>query len=85
MMDGDPTESVSFKAADAKIAKLIDRLLAQNHCPDCIARALAYHAAGLAANSMGSSDAAVMFEEIADNVRENNIPAPERAPSTAAH
>ena len=78
-------ETPSFKIADQKIENLLKRLDDKRVCPCCTARALAYHAASMAEETMGSSEAIEMFEGIIMALREDNVPAPDPLPSTAAH
>ena len=81
----DRRETSSFKAADRKIENLLKRLRDKNVCPCCTARALAFHAASEAEHTMGSAEAIEMFEDIITHLREDNVPAPDPAPSTEAH
>jgi len=71
--------------ADQKIDNLLRRLQDKNVCPCCTARALAFHAASMAEHTMGSAEAIEMFEDIIITMREHDVPAPDRAPSAAAH
>ena len=77
----DVRETASFKIADRKIENLLKRLHDKNVCPCCAARALAFHAASLAENIVGSANAIDLFEGIIDIVHKNNVPAPEPSPS----
>jgi hypothetical protein len=81
----DGHETSSFKLADQKIENLLKRLDNKRVCPCCTARALAYHAAFMAEHTMGSAEAIEMFEGIIIGLREDNAPAPDPLPSTAAH
>jgi hypothetical protein len=81
----DGRETTSFKIADQKIENLLKRLADKNVCPCCTARALAFHAAAEAEDTMGSAEAIELFEGIILHLRENDVPPPERSPSTAAH
>jgi hypothetical protein len=78
-------ETPSFKIADQKIENLLKRLDDKNVCPCCTARALAHHAACMAEHTMGSAEAIEMFEGIIIALREDDVPAPDPLPSTAAH
>jgi hypothetical protein len=75
----------SFKIADQKIANLLKRLDDKRVCPCCTARALAFHAAFMAEQGMGSAEAIKMFEEIVADLREDKRPGADPAPSVAAH
>jgi hypothetical protein len=77
----DRHESPSFKTADEKIGKLLERLHDKQVCPDCTARAMALHAAAFAEYALGSAKAIEMFEEMIAHVREHNVPAPGHGPS----
>jgi hypothetical protein len=81
----DRRETASFKVADQKIRTLLRRLALKSVCPCCTARALAYHAAAMAEQQMGSAEAAEMFEDLLAQIRECNVPAPELSPSTEWH
>jgi hypothetical protein len=81
----DRRETTSFKIADQKIENLLQRLDDKSVCPCCTARALTYHAAAMAEQTMGSAEAIEMFENIIMAMRERNTPAPEPMPSTEAH
>jgi hypothetical protein len=81
----DRRETASFKIADQKIGNLLKRLDDKNVCPCCTARALAFHAAAIAEDTMGSAEAIELFESIIIDMREHNIPAPDPLPSTEAH
>lgn len=77
--------TASFKIADEKIDNLLKRLANKNVCPCCTARALAFHAASEAEHAMGSAEAIDMFEGIISGLHDDNVPAPERAPSIEEH
>jgi len=62
-------ETSSFKIADEKIENLLKRLHDKNVCPCCTARALAFHAAALAEDTMGSAAAIARFEEVITALR----------------
>jgi hypothetical protein len=79
----DDQDTSSFKIADQKILNLLRRLLGKNVCGCCTARALAYHAAFLAEQQMGSTEALEMFEDIMSTMRKRDVPAP--SPSTEMH
>jgi hypothetical protein len=79
------TETASFRIADQKIGNLLKRLADKRVCPCCTARALAYHAASMAEHEMGSVEAIKMLEEIITDLRKDNVPAPDPAPSVTAH
>jgi|SRR6516162_8802478 hypothetical protein len=81
----DGRETTSFKIADQKIENLLKRLSDKNVCPCCTARALAYHAASMAEHEMGSVEAIEMFEKLIAEMREDDVPAPARSPSTETH
>jgi hypothetical protein len=83
--DDDVRETASFKIASHKIGNLLKRLSNKNVCPCCSARALTLHAAFLAEDTIGSAEAADMFEALAASMRERDTPAPDHAASTAAH
>ena len=78
-------ETTSFKIADEKIRYLLKRLADKNVCPCCTARALAFHAAALAEDTMGTTEAIERFEQLIRAMREDNVPAPEAMPSMQAH
>jgi hypothetical protein len=78
-------ETLSFKIADQKIENLLKRLHDKHVCPCCTARALTCHAVSEAEHTLGSAKAIEMFEERILCLRENNVPAPDPLPSTAAH
>ena len=81
----DDDETASFRIADQKIGNLLKRLSAKGVCPHCAARALAYRAAYLAEDEMGSIKAIELFEYIIDVLRESDIPPPARSPSSEMH
>jgi hypothetical protein len=81
----DERETLSFKIAYQKIVNLLKRLDDKNVCPCCTSRALTLHAVCMAEHIMGSAKAIEMFEDVIVNMRDNNIPAPNYIPSTAAH
>jgi hypothetical protein len=81
----DGRETASFKIAEQKIENLLKRLHDKRVCPCCTARALAYHAASMAERTMGSAEAIEMFEAIITHLHEDSVPAPDSAPSVAAH
>jgi hypothetical protein len=85
MSDDDRRETASFKIADQKIGNLLKRLNEKNVCGCCTARALAYAAAALAEDTVGSASAIEMFEGIITALREDDVPAPDPMPSTEAH
>jgi len=78
-------ETASFKLADAKIVSLRKRLAGKQACPCCTARALAYHAAAMCTEHMGSDEAIETFEMLVGWMREKDVPAPEPSPSTETH
>jgi hypothetical protein len=78
-------ETASFKVADQKIDDLLKRLDDKRVCPCCTARALAYHAAAVAMDTMGSADAIQMFEHLITRMYEHNVPSPPSMPSSEAH
>jgi hypothetical protein len=78
-------ETASFKIAEQKIENLLRRLYDKNVCPCCTARALAYRAASMAEDEMGSAEAIEMFEDIIGALRESDIPPPARSPSSETH
>jgi hypothetical protein len=65
-----------FKIGSRKVASLLRRLDDNGVCPCCAARAMAFHAAFLAEQVLGSADAVDMLEDIIDVLRENDVPAP---------
>jgi queuine/archaeosine tRNA-ribosyltransferase len=83
----DPDDGVTkgFKIAHQKIESLLRRLSARGICPCCMARALAFHAATLAEEAVGSAAAIEMFEYIISEMREDNVPAPDALPSIEVH
>jgi hypothetical protein len=83
--DDDRLETINFKIADQKIGNLLRRLEDKNVCPCCTARALAFNAACMAEETMGSASAIELFEDIIASLRKSNIPAPEPMPSTEEH
>ena len=83
--DDSRRETASFKIADQKIENLLKRLSDKNVCPCCTGRALAYHAASMAEHEMGSVEAIEMFEKLIAEMREDDVPAPARSPSTETH
>jgi hypothetical protein len=78
-------KTANFRVADQKIQNLLKWLGDQNVCPCCTARALAWNAADMAAEHMGSAAAIELFEEIIDAVRELDSPPPAHGPSTEKH
>jgi hypothetical protein len=76
-------ETASFKIADQRIKTLLKRL--EHLCPCCTAQALAFHAAFLAEQAMGSARTIEAFEDIISVLRKNDIPAPDPLPSTRTH
>lgn len=82
--DGDG-ETEGFKIASQKIESLLKRLADRGVCPCCAARALAAHAASLAEDAVGSAEAADLFESIAEDMRDRDVPAPDPVSSTRAH
>jgi hypothetical protein len=70
----DAPETESFEIADQKIGNLLRRLAAKEVCPCCTARALAYNAADLAEQTIGSAEAIEMFQDIISALRESNVP-----------
>jgi hypothetical protein len=73
--------SPSFKIADQKIENLLNRLADKCVCPCCTARALAFNAAAMAEETMGSVKAIEMFEDLISSIREHDTPAPDPLPS----
>ena len=76
--DGVVTEG--FRIAYQRIEFLLKRLNDRGICSCCIARALAFHAATLAEDAVGSDAAIEMFEYIIEEMRENDAPAPPSPP-----
>ena len=83
--DQTPDDGVTegFKIAHQKIESLLKRLSERGVCSCCAARALAFHAATLAENAVGSAEAIELFEYIIAEMREN--PVPDTLPSTQTH
>jgi hypothetical protein len=81
----DRRETTSFKIADHKIENLLNRLADKRVCPYCTARALAYHAAFVAEQTMGSAEAVAMLEDMVDVMRKRDVPPSAPLPSTEAH
>ena len=81
----DGRETASFKIADQKIENLLKRLRDKNVCRCCTARALAFHAASMVEDEMGSAEAIEMFEDFISQMREHNESAPDRGPSVGMH
>jgi hypothetical protein len=73
----EPTETESFRHTSRRIQQLLANLDRKRLCGCCTARALTYSAGCLAEETMGSAEAARMFEEIAACLRENNKGAPD--------
>src|SRR5262245_15148793 len=84
-MTSDDDETEGFRIADEKIGNLLKRLAERGVCPCCAARALAFHAAALAEDAVGSAEASELFETIATELREHDEPAPGSLPSTQTH
>ena len=84
-MTDDFDETLSFKIVDQKLHNLLKRLHDKNVCGCCVSRALTYHGAHLAEQTMGNVNAAEMLEYIASALRENNFPLPDPSPSMEAH
>jgi hypothetical protein len=70
------SETKAFIHADRRISQLLETLKEKKLCGCCVARALSYNAAAVAENSMGSTNAAEMFEGLAMSLRQNNKPYP---------
>jgi len=85
MIDLDDDVPEGFKLAHRKIESLLKRLGNRGVCSCCTARALALHAATLAEDTLGSADAAELFECIADDLREHDVSAPDTSASTQTH
>lgn len=83
--DDDRRETDSFRIAERKIGNLLRRLDEKNVCGCCTARALMYRAIFETEQTMGSAEATEMLEQIIAAMRERNVPAPERMPSTQSH
>jgi hypothetical protein len=83
--DSNSYTPTSFAIADQKIGNLLNRLHDKRVCPCYTARALAFNAASMAELSVGSAEAIEMFEDIIDELREHDTPAPERGPSSETH
>jgi hypothetical protein len=84
-MTPDDGTTEGFRIAYQKIESLLKRLGNRGVCSCCIARALALHAATLAEAAVGSDEAAEMFEYIVEELRENDVAAPDPSLSTQTH
>jgi hypothetical protein len=72
-----PTHEFSFEIADRQIGNLLEQLANERLCSYCTARALAFHAAFLAKDTMGSAQAIEMFEDIISTLHKHNVSAPD--------
>lgn len=74
-----------FELADRAVETLTRRLSNENVCPCCTAWALAYRAADMAVHVKGRAKAITMLEEIIGDLREGDVPLPDRSPSAETH
>ena len=76
-MTDDPTETKSFNYANRRISDLLSKLKAKGVCGCCTGRVLMYHAVALCEATMGSAEAASMCDAMSDELRKNNVLAPD--------
>jgi hypothetical protein len=79
----DDRETSSYKIADQKIENLATGRQARLPLLHSTGASISCSVPGRAL--MGSAEAIEMFEEIIIIMREHDVPAPDRAPSTATH
>jgi hypothetical protein len=70
-------ESKAFEYADNRIHDLLDKLKAKRVCGCCTSRAMIFNAAVLCEQTLGSTKAAELLEDILDTMRSNNVPMPD--------